>query len=87
MLVRLIGNPPIRARGNDVSQVVYHLYLAAKALDWRVKHIAQWRIQVCRMLKKKHPEFEEKVVEDDDGAFLAALIKTGNAMIETDEAV
>jgi len=85
MFVRLIGNPPLCARANDVSQVVYHLYLAARALDWKVRHIAQWRIQVCKMLKKKHPEFDSEEVQNDDGAFLAALLKTGNAIVETDE--
>jgi hypothetical protein len=85
MLIRLLGNPPIRARGNDVSQVVYHLYLAARALDWKVRHIAQWRVQVCRMLAPKHPEFKADGPKTEDGAFLAALLKTGNAIVETDD--
>jgi len=84
MLVRLIGNPPLCARANDASQVVYHLYLAARAVDWKVRHIAQWRIQVCRMLQQKHPEFRDEKVQNDDSEFLAALVKTGNAIVETD---
>jgi len=82
MLVRLIGDPPLRARGNDVSQVVYHLYLAARAIDWKVKHIKQFRIHVCRMLEGKHPEFRGDRPRDEDGAFFAALIMTGNAVVE-----
>ncbi len=81
MLVKLLGKPPIYARGKNHEEVCSRLFLATRALGFRKRSKHSFRQFIADQLKDSSREFRNSKVIKSDEKFIKALLRIGRLVI------
>ena len=77
MLVKLMGSPPIYARGKDYEQICSRLFMATKALGFKKRSKHSFKEFIASQLRKSHYAFKNDDLIKSDEKFIRALFRIG----------